>query len=167
LALGSNQGDRMSMLQGAIDELGRTGSVRIVAVSPVFETHPVGGPDQPDFLNAVVVAETLLSPRALLERALDVELMFGRERIERWGPRTLDIDLLSMDDFVVDEPDLTLPHPRAHERPFVLVPWAALDPGAAVPGRGPVGVLADAVDRRGVRARPDLELHLPTEDGQQ
>lgn len=164
IGLGSNQGDRLAMLQRAVDKLADTEAVVVVAVSPVFETDPVGGPDQPDYLNAVVVVETALLPRALLERALEVEQEHGRVRTQRWGPRTIDIDLLSIAGVAVDEPDLKLPHPRAHERAFVLVPWAAVDPGAFLPEGGKVRVLAEAIDRRGVRTRPDLELHLPAGD---
>jgi 2-amino-4-hydroxy-6-hydroxymethyldihydropteridine diphosphokinase len=153
----------MAMLQKAVDELARTVGITVVAVSPVFETDPVGGPEQPDFLNAVVIAETSLSAGALLAGALAVEELLGRERTQRWGPRTIDIDLLTLGDAVVDQPDLKLPHPRAHERAFVLVPWVEVDPRATLSGR-PIAVLADVVDRSGIRRRADLELQLPTGD---
>lgn len=161
LSLGSNQGDRMAILQGAVDALAATPDIAVVAVSGVFETEPVGGPQQPDFLNAVVVADTSLSPQALLERAQAVEQQFGRARVERWGPRTLDVDIVSMGDLVLDEPGLVLPHPRAVERAFVLVPWAEADPAAALPGAGPVADLVVAMDVRGVRRRKDLALAVP------
>ena len=150
LSLGSNQGDRMVILQGAVDALAATPGVAVVAVSGVFETEPVGGPQQPDFLNAVVVADTSLSPAALLERAQAVEQQFGRARAERWGPRTLDVDIVAMGDLVLDEADLVVPHPRAAERAFVLVPWAEADPAAVLPGAGAVADLVAALDVRGV-----------------
>jgi 2-amino-4-hydroxy-6-hydroxymethyldihydropteridine diphosphokinase len=157
LALGSNVGDRLAMLQGAVDALAASGELR--AVSPVFETDPVGGPEQDDFLNAVVVIRTPASPRALLEAAHDIEQAAHRVRVERWGPRTLDVDVIAVGDERVDEPDLVVPHPRAHERAFVLVPWLAADPDATLVGHGRVDVLLDGLDGSGVRPRPDLVLH--------
>jgi 2-amino-4-hydroxy-6-hydroxymethyldihydropteridine diphosphokinase len=161
LALGSNLGDRLDLLQGAVDALADTPELRLVAVSPVYETDPVGGPDQPDYLNAVVVAEGPHAPRTMLERALAVENAFDRVRDVRWGPRTLDIDVIAVGDLTVDEPDLQLPHPRAAERAFVLVPWLDVDAAAELPGAGPVAVLVQGVDRTGVRRRDDLDLVVP------
>ena len=159
LALGSNQGDRLATLQGAVDTLAQTDGVEIAAVSGVFETDPVGGPEQPDFLNAVVVVLTSLSARELLVRAHEIEQRYGRLRAERWGPRTLDVDVLAVGDELVDEPDLAVPHPRAGERAFVLVPWLDADPDAALPGRGAVADLLAGLDASGVRPRGDLSLH--------
>ena len=159
LALGSNQGDRLAVLQGAVDALARTDGVDIDAVSGVFETDPVGGPQQPDFLNAVVVVVTSLSARQLLARAHEIEQEFGRVRAERWGPRTLDVDLVVVGDEIVDEPDLVVPHPRAAQRAFVLVPWLDADPDATLPRRGPVADLLRDLDATGVRARTDLSLN--------
>ena len=162
LALGSNQGDRLAMLQGAVDALADTPGLTVLAVSPVYETDPVGGPEQPDYLNAVVLVEGALSPRALLERALAVEEAFARVRDVRWGPRTLDVDLVAVGDLRVDEPDLVVPHPRAAERAFVLVPWLDVDPEAALPGAGRVADLLAGLDRSGVRPRrDDLVLEVP------
>lgn len=161
LALGSNQGGRLAMLQGAVDALADTPDLTVLAVSPVYETDPVGGPEQPDFLNAVVVAEGPQSPRTLLERALAIEDAFDRTREVRWGPRTLDVDVIVVGDEVVDEPDLVVPHPLAAERAFVLVPWADADPAAVVPGAGPVTELLAGLDRSGVRRRDDLVLEVP------
>jgi len=161
LALGSNQGDRLAALQGAVDALSGTPGLTVVAVSPVYETDPVGGPEQPDYLNAVVLLETDLAPRALLERALAVEAAFARVRDVRWGPRTLDVDVVAVGDLRVDEPDLVVPHPRAAERAFVLVPWLDVDGTAEVPGEGLVDDLLAAVDRSGVRPRADLALEVP------
>ncbi|MFG1697754.1 2-amino-4-hydroxy-6-hydroxymethyldihydropteridine diphosphokinase [Nonomuraea sp. NPDC049309] len=162
LSLGSNLGRRFTTLQGAVDTLFDAPGLEFVKASPVYETDPVGGPGgQRPYLNAIVIAETTLEPRTLLERALSVENAFGRERLERWGPRTLDIDLIVVGDVVSDDPELTLPHPRAHERAFVLVPWAAADPEGELPGKGAVAGLLEGLDRRGVRLREDLKLQRP------
>lgn len=159
LALGSNQGNRLTTLQGAVDALAETDGVEIAAVSGVFETDPVGGPQQPDYLNAVVVVLTTMSAPELLSRAHEIEARFGRVRAERWGPRTLDVDIVVVGDELVDEPDLVVPHPRAGERAFVLLPWLDADPQAALPGRGPVADLLSGLEATGVRPRPDLSLH--------
>jgi 2-amino-4-hydroxy-6-hydroxymethyldihydropteridine diphosphokinase len=162
LSLGSNLGRRFETLQGAIDALFDAPGVEFVGVSPVYETDPVGGPEgQRPYLNVVVVGDTSLQPRALLERAQSVENAFGRVRRERWGPRTLDVDLIAVGDTVCDEPELTLPHPRAHERAFVLVPWVAADPGCVLPGHGSVAGLLAQLDKSGVRLREDLKLQVP------
>ncbi len=162
LALGSNLGDRLELLQGAVDAIADTPGLHVVGVSPVYETDPVGGPDQPDYLNAVVVAEGTLPARTLLERALAVEDGFDRLRDVRWGPRTLDIDVVAVGDLVVDEPDLQVPHPRAGERAFVLVPWLDVDAAAELPGSGLVAELVERLGRDGVRRRDDLDLVVPS-----
>lgn len=162
LALGSNLDDRMENLQGGLDTLFDAPGLDFVAVSPVYETAPVGGPDQPDYLNAVLVVETTLSPRTLLERARNVEDAFHRTREVRWGPRTLDIDLITVGTEILTEPDLVLPHPRAHERAFILAPWYDVDPDAEIPGRGRVADLLRSVGRAGVRRRDDLVLQPPS-----
>ena len=133
LALGSNLGDRWGFLRVAVASL-----PDVVAVSDVYETPPVGGPDQGPYLNCVVRLETLLSARDLLEEARRRENQAGRERIEHWGPRTLDVDVLWVDGEEVDEPDLQVPHPRMFERAFVLVPLFDVAPDL-VPD-GPEGV---------------------------
>ncbi len=163
LSLGSNLGNRLETLQGAVDALEDTPGVRIKAVSPVYETEPwgVAPGSQPPYFNAVVVLKTTLPPSSLLERAHAVEEAFHRVRQERWGPRTLDVDILSYADMVSDDPVLTLPHPRAHERAFVLAPWHDVDPEARLPGRGPIARLLADITREGVAPRPDLELQLP------
>ncbi|MEV5988410.1 2-amino-4-hydroxy-6-hydroxymethyldihydropteridine diphosphokinase [Streptomyces sp. NPDC052051] len=163
ISLGSNLGNRLETLQGAIDALEDTPGVRVKAVSPVYETEPWGVDpgSQPSYFNAVVVVKTTLPPSSLLERAHAVEEAFRRVRDERWGPRTLDMDIITYADVVSDDPVLTLPHPRAHERAFVLAPWHDLDPEAQLPGRGPVADLLALVTRAGVTPRPDLELRLP------
>ena len=162
LALGSNLGDRAATLRAAVSDLSRW--LTDVRVSPVVETDPVGGPEQGDYLNAVMVGRSGSSPRELLRRCRLVEAAHGRQRTERWGPRTLDVDVVAVGDLVASDADLSLPHPRAHERAFVLVPWAALDPGAVLPGPsgGRVAALAAvAADAGGVRPRPDLDLAAP------
>lgn len=163
ISIGSNLGNRLETLQGAIDALEDTPGVRIKAVSPVYETAPWGVEpgSQPSYYNAVVVLKTTLPPSSLLERAHAVEEAFNRVRDERWGPRTLDVDIVSYADVVSGDPRLTLPHPRAHERAFVLAPWYDVEPDAQLPGHGPVSGLLDAVTRQGVEARGDLELRLP------
>ncbi|MFG3271907.1 2-amino-4-hydroxy-6-hydroxymethyldihydropteridine diphosphokinase [Streptomyces luteogriseus] len=163
VALGSNLGNRLETLQGAVDALGDTPGLHIKGVSPVYETEPWGVDpgSQPAYFNAVVVLKTTLPPSSLLERAHAVEEAFHRVRDEHWGPRTLDVDIVSYADVVSDDPQLTLPHPRAHERAFVLAPWHDLDPEAQLPGRGPVAGLLDTVTRDGVAPRRDLELRLP------
>ena len=163
ISIGSNLGNRLETLQGAIDALEDTPGVRIKAVSPVYETEPWGVEpgSQPSYFNAVVVLKTTLPPSSLLERAHAVEEAFHRVRDERWGARTLDVDIVAYADVVSDDPVLTLPHPRAHERAFVLAPWYDLDPEAQLPGHGPVAGLLNTVTRDGVAPRHDLELRLP------
>lgn len=157
LSLGSNLGDRLAHLRGGLDAL--AARTRVVAVSPVYETAPVGGPVQDDYLNAVVlVAEE--RPDVLLSMARQAEAAEGRERGERWGPRTLDVDVVAAGSAVVDWPDLVVPHPRAHERAFVLAPWHDVDPAAVLPGRGAVADLLAAVGQAGVRRRDDLLLEV-------
>ncbi|MGW6010767.1 2-amino-4-hydroxy-6-hydroxymethyldihydropteridine diphosphokinase [Streptomyces sp. NPDC055210] len=163
ISLGSNLGNRLETLQGAIDALEDTPGVRVKAVSPVYETEPWGveTDSQPSYFNAVIVLKTTLPPSSLLERAHAVEEAFHRVRDEHWGPRTIDVDIVAYADVVSDDPTLTLPHPRAHERAFVLAPWHDVEPEAQLPGRGPVAQLLAAVTRDGVAPRADLELQLP------
>ena len=132
IAIGSNLGERLNNLQGAVNSLADTPEVWVTAVSPVYETAPVDAPDgSKDFLNAVVLADTTLSARTLLERALAVEDAYGRERTtERHAPRTLDVDLIVVGDRRANDADLVLPHPKAHERAFVLAPWNDVEPDA-------------------------------------
>lgn len=136
LALGSNLGDRAATLSSALGALRAVHGLADVVASPVYETPPVGGPEQGPYLNAVVLATTTLSPRDLFRAAQAVEAAHGRVREVRWGPRTLDVDLVAYGDLVSRDAQLALPHPRAHERGFVLVPWARLDPDAVLPGPG-------------------------------
>jgi len=161
LSLGSNLGDRMDNLQEAIDALFDAPGLTFVAISPVYETAPWGGVEQPDFLNIVLMADTYLTPERLLDRVLSIEEAMRRERRIHWGPRTLDIDIVAFDDVVSGDPDLTLPHPHAHERAFVLVPWADIAPDAVLHGHGPIRDLVTAVDTAGVTRRTDLALQPP------
>ena len=160
IALGSNQGDRQDILQGAVDAIVGLPGVRVTAVSPVYETVPVGGPAQPDYLNAVVLADAARPARELLDRLHEIEAAFDRVRLLRWGPRTLDIDIIVFGSERSDDPELTLPHPRAHERAFVLAPWHDVDPDAALPGHGPVAELLAKADHSGLRLS-DLSLVIP------
>jgi 2-amino-4-hydroxy-6-hydroxymethyldihydropteridine diphosphokinase len=131
--IGGNVGDTAHTLSAAVARIERESSVRVLASSPVYRNPPVGPQDQPDYLNAVIELEVLLSPQDLLSLFLAVEMEFGRVRAIRWGPRTLDLDILTYGDRIVDEPGLTIPHPHMHERPFVLVPLADLNPHAVHP----------------------------------
>ena len=150
LALGSNLGDRRGILRDAVDAIARIEAVCVERVSPVYETVPVGGPPQCDYLNAVVLGRTTLPTLDLLDRLHEVEAEFDRVRLVRWGPRTLDIDIITVEGERSDAPELTLPHPRAHERAFVLAPWHDVDPDAVLPGYGPVTDLLKSTDRTGI-----------------
>lgn len=130
-------------------------------MSPVYETAPIGGPEQPAFLNAVLVVDTVLPSAALLERAHGVESAMQRSRDVTWGPRIIDVDLVAVDGETSADPLLTLPHPRAHERAFVLVPWHDVDPTAELPGHGRVADAAASVTHQDVRRRDDLPLRPP------
>ncbi len=165
IALGSNVGDSVEILHGATMEL--YGLIDITDVSAVVETDPVGGPDQGAYLNAVVTGTTHLAPSSLLAGLHEIELAHGRTREVRWGPRTLDLDLVQYGDpvfdtdVVMDSATLTLPHPRAHERAFVLVPWLRIEPEAVLRVAGTVRRVADLVaglDTSGVRPGPDVDL---------
>ena len=159
-SIGSNLGERLGNVQGAVDALRDTPDVIVVDVSSVYETKPIGGPpESPLFLNIVVIAETTLEPRTLVERAFAIEDAFGRTRDSgRWGPRTLDVDLIMVGNAVVDQEDLRLPHPLAHERAFVLVPWYEVDPTAEIIGKGAIGDLVAKADASDVIRRDDLVI---------
>ncbi|OIQ79309.1 2-amino-4-hydroxy-6-hydroxymethyldihydropteridine pyrophosphokinase [mine drainage metagenome] len=154
LALGANLGAPQDTLRQAVAALAEVDGIEVVQVSPLARSAPVGGPEQPDYLNAIVLARTTPAPRALLRVAQAIEAAHGRERVERWGPRTLDIDLIVYGSVLAVTDDLELPHPRAHARAFVLQPWAQIAPDAVLPGLGggPVAALAaTAPDRSGIR----------------
>jgi len=159
LAIGSNLGERLNNLQGAVSSLADTPEVWVTAVSPVYETEPVDAPEgSKDFLNAIVLADTTLSARTLLDRALAIEDAYGRERGERGAPRTLDVDLIVVGDRRAAEADLVLPHPKAQERAFVLAPWNDVEPDADLLDQGPVAELLAKADTDGITRRDDLSL---------
>ena len=143
VGLGSNLGDQQGLIAAAVELLGSEEGIEVVAVSTLRETDPVGYEDQPRFLNGVAELDTELPPRELLGRLLEIERRLGRVRGQspRFGPRTIDLDLLLVGGVVLDEPGLTLPHPRLQERRFVLEPLAELDPALEIPGHGPVQAL--------------------------
>ncbi len=170
LALGGNVGDVAATLREAIEDLDDAAGLTIDAVSPFARTVAVGGPVQDDYLNAVVTGRTSLSPRELLALTSSVEDAHGRVRVERWGARTLDIDIISVEGVLSADPVLELPHPRARERAFVLLPWARVDPEAVLPGPGGGAVselAALAPDRDGVRwlAEPARPADGPSSGG--
>jgi 2-amino-4-hydroxy-6-hydroxymethyldihydropteridine diphosphokinase len=146
VGLGANLGPREVTLLRAVELLAAAERVDVVAVSQLRETDPVGVVDQPPFLNGAVALETTLAPDELLELMLDIERELGRVRAERWGPRTVDLDLLAYGDAVVDEPGLRVPHPRLAERRFALEPLAELDPELVIPGLGDVRSALAALD---------------------
>jgi 2-amino-4-hydroxy-6-hydroxymethyldihydropteridine diphosphokinase len=146
VGIGANLGPREETLRRAVELLGSAEGVEVVAVSELRETDPVGVIDQPPFLNGAVSVGTTRSPRALLDLLLEIERSLGRERVERWGPRVVDLDLLVYGNEVVDEPGLRVPHPRLHERRFALEPLADLNPELEIPGRGTVPALLAALD---------------------
>ncbi|MGH3495686.1 MAG: 2-amino-4-hydroxy-6-hydroxymethyldihydropteridine diphosphokinase [Sciscionella sp.] len=158
LSIGSNLGDRLGYLRLAVSTLGPT----VRAVSGVYETAPWGVTDQPDFLNAVVIVDDpVATPRAWLQRAREAEAAAERRRERRWGPRSLDVDIITVDGYRSTEQELTLPHPMAHQRAFVLLPWVELEPGAVLPGRGDLLTLLAALpaaERAGVHLLPAVVL---------
>lgn len=156
IGLGSNLGDSRQILAEAVEQFRHRDDVEVIAVSPVAKTAPVGGPKQPDYLNQVLIVSTRLAPYALLRTGQALEEAAARIRDERWGPRTLDVDLIVYQDVTSDHPVLTLPHPRAHQRAFVLAPWSWADPQATLHGT-PVADLAAHAD--------DADTVEPIEEG--
>ena len=171
LALGGNLGHRLENIQAAVDALVDTPALEVVRISPVYETEPYGGPDdapdsmdlsgQQNFYNAVALVATDLTPLTLLDRALAIEQALHRRREERWSARTIDVDIIAYDSLVTHNNWLTVPHPRAHQRAFVLVPWHDVEPDAKLPGWGPISALLEALKPiDGVKRRDDLSLQL-------
>jgi 2-amino-4-hydroxy-6-hydroxymethyldihydropteridine diphosphokinase len=150
VALGANLGDPASTLRAAFGALANLPESRIVRCSSLYRTAPVGIVDQPEFVNAVARLETTLAPESLLDALLDIERRFGRQRAEKNGPRTLDLDLLLYDHRVLELPRLTLPHPRLHLRAFVLLPLAEIAPDLHLPGRGYISAWLPAVANQGI-----------------
>jgi 2-amino-4-hydroxy-6-hydroxymethyldihydropteridine diphosphokinase len=157
VSLGTNLGDRIGHLRAGLEVLGQ--HVPVVAVSPVYETDPVGGVEQPAFLNIVALVESD-DAEVVFAAAQAAEQARGRLRSVRWGPRSLDVDVIAVDRLERADPWLTLPHPRARERRFVLVPWLAVDPAAFLPGDGPVRAIVDRIPDQGMRRYAD-PLPLP------
>lgn len=158
LALGSNLGSREQHLERALQQLTSADGVELAWASRVVETEPVGGPEQGPYLNAVIGLRTRLGPFDLLALAQRTEQRAQRERREHWGPRTLDVDLIAYSDLELADAELTLPHPRAHQRAFVLAPWHGVRPDAQLPAHGPIATLLEqAEDRHGLRPGPRVE----------
>lgn len=152
LSLGSNQGDRFRLLREADALLSATSGIQVVARSSVYETEPVGPVDQPWFLNQVLAVETSLAPPALLEAAQKIERSLGRTRALRWGPRTIDVDLLLYEGHTVASPRLTIPHPELPRRRFLLLPLAEIDPLLRLPdGRAILDLLRALGEAQTVR----------------
>jgi 2-amino-4-hydroxy-6-hydroxymethyldihydropteridine diphosphokinase len=163
VALGSNLGERLTSLQGAIHALADTPDVWVTEVSPVYETDPVDSPEGAEkYLNAVVLLDTTLAASRLLDRAHAIEDAFGRDRVDGHhnAPRTLDVDVIVVGDRRRNDEVMQLPHPRAAERAFVLQPWYDLEPDAEIPDAGPVAVLLEKTDRSGLTRRDDLALQV-------
>jgi len=136
VGLGSNMGDRERLIRSALDLLNGIPGTSVIRASSLYDSQALGAPEQPDYLNAAASLETDRPPRQLLWHLLLIEARLGRERLRKWGPRPIDLDLLLYDARILNEPDLRLPHPGILERPFVLVPLAEIDPGFVHPGAG-------------------------------
>ena len=160
LSIGSNLGDRFEYLQNSVIGICNNPKISKVRVSSIYETTPVGGPQQDDFLNAVVEIDTQLSPVELLAFAQQLEQKANRVRTQHWGPRTLDVDILDYQNEVSSNPELTLPHPRISERAFVVVPWFELAPEVEVTGLGKLAKLYEQIDRAGVQLNSDMKLQV-------
>lgn len=143
VALGANLGDPVATVKQAVEALKGLPRGCLLTVSSLYRTAPIGLKDQPDFINAVAALETELTPAALLDELFAIEAHFGRQRSIRNAPRTLDLDLLLYGEICLDDPAITLPHPRMHERAFVLAPLAEIAPSLAIPGHGSIGVLRE------------------------
>jgi 2-amino-4-hydroxy-6-hydroxymethyldihydropteridine diphosphokinase len=167
LAIGGNLGHRLANLQSAVDSLADTPTMTVTWLSPVYETAPLlaeGAEPQDDYLNAVLGVTSALPPDMLLMRTQAIEEALGRTRKEHWGARTIDIDIVQFDELVQTEPELTLPHPRAAQRAFVLAPWHDARPEDVLTGVGPIAQLLAALGgaaAQGAARRDDLELMLP------
>lgn len=150
LSLGSNLGDRKATLEAAFEEIGKIKGVKLIAKSKLYEsvalTESGFDPEQPSYLNAAVKVQTSLKPKALLAALNEIENEHGRIRLQRWAPRTLDIDIITFGHELIETKTLIVPHPRAHERSFVLVPWLEIDPDAVLPGRGRVDAMVEEIE---------------------
>lgn len=150
IALGANLGDRSKTINSAIEKLAKTKGIKLLVKSKLYEsialTEAGLDPDQPSYLNAVVKVQTSLKPKALLTALQEIENDFGRIRLQRWAPRTLDLDIITYGHELIETKSLIVPHPRAHQRSFVLVPWLEVDPDAVLPGRGRVDALVQDLE---------------------
>ena len=162
IGLGGNVGDVAGAMRSALQILAQGGDIRVEAVARLYSTPPWGYRDQPDFLNSAATLVTSLGPRSLLARCLATELALKRERLERWGPRTIDLDILAMEDVEIREPKLQIPHPRLGERAFALLPLAELAPDLVLAGRT-VSQLAECIDRSGITPVGDHGWHRQPE----
>ena len=160
LAIGSNLGDRFGYLQGAINKLCDFG-MKVIAVSPVYETAPWGPVSQDDYLNCVVIVETSQSLREVMNDGQLIEHFYQRTRDIKWGPRTLDIDVIAAGRECSSEPDLVIPHPYAHLRAFVIVPWLDVQPDADILGQGSLAHIIRNIDASSVHLRSDLVIEVP------
>jgi 2-amino-4-hydroxy-6-hydroxymethyldihydropteridine diphosphokinase len=160
LSLGSNLGDRVANLQHALDSLIESDVLTDATFSSIYETEPVGGPEQDPYLNAVVRGVTPLEPEHLLTAVHRIENQLGRVREVHWGPRTVDIDILAYNNLALETPDLVIPHPRAHERAFVLIPWNELDAQFVIAGHGTVQECLADVSRDGVELYSGVQLYV-------
>ncbi len=158
LSIGSNLGDRLAHLSNAVEALAENPAIQVIKVSSVYQTKPVGGPQQDDYLNAVVKIETALSPTQLLAVTQSIENAQQRVRDVRWGPRTLDIDVLTYGDLVESDETLTLPHPRISERAFVLIPWHEIEPTFSIPKLGKLETLLEQISKADVQLNSDMKL---------
>lgn len=147
IGLGSNLDQPLAQVRSAIDELCKTTELRLISVSPLYASSPMGPQDQPDYINAVAAVETSLSPHELLKKLHVLEQQHGRQRLRHWGERTLDLDILLFGEQILDDADLTVPHPGLTERNFVIYPLADIAPDIEIPGQGPVSQLISRVPR--------------------
>ncbi|PTY38633.1 2-amino-4-hydroxy-6-hydroxymethyldihydropteridine diphosphokinase [Saccharospirillum sp. MSK14-1] len=154
IALGSNLGDSGALLDEALEQIAQLPDSQLLASSARYRTAPIGGPEQPDYLNAACLIDTHLEPTELLQALQQIEQSAGRERHERWGPRTLDLDIIAIDNLLSTDPILTLPHPRAHQRAFVLYPLADLSPRPLIAGHN-VQHWLDLVADQAIKRLPD------------
>jgi 2-amino-4-hydroxy-6-hydroxymethyldihydropteridine diphosphokinase len=161
IGLGSNIDDPISHIQHAFQEIDEIADTSLVAISSLFETAPIGYDHQPAFINAVAKVETLLSPQALMKKLLDIELQHHRKRLEKNGPRTLDLDILLFNEWRIEEPMITVPHPRAHARAFVLIPLLEIAPDLYIPGIGYARDLLPQVVNQKIRRLEDVVIPNP------
>jgi len=160
LSIGSNLGERFDHLQNAVNKISKNRKISNVIASSIYETKPIGGPEQDNFLNAVIIIETDLSALELLNYAQQLENEANRKRDIRWGPRTLDIDILVFGAEISNSELLTLPHPRISERAFVILPWFEIEPNAVIPGVAVLSDLEKSISKSDVQLNSDMKLQV-------